>query len=352
MFKLFKRYPIVTILIFLCFLSAFLALFNGADLIAKAEESVLKEIQYGYSNEVIMMVETEKDLDLLDFLRFEQSVDKCNVYLENLGFYCDEGTGFYLPQVVLFSNEPIPYPTLGKSRYVSKGTIWITDSEKAVNGKVYFHSGKVFLEVADVIDSAECEGLAATYVLNAEDYLKIFDEARYSNCISLRIGSNRVDVYETYANLKNAIEECFPQVYIYYLEPQRNTSVSSAFFSMEGILSALITAFAWINVAIISYYWVSIRRKEISVRKAYGATNFEIVRLLLSEALRLIGLSSFLALSIQLLIRFAEGESVSLVELVTVSGIYLAVIAASSIVSILIPLWFVNKIQPAKGVRG
>lgn len=308
-----------------------------------------KEIKYGYQNEVRMYIESVEDMDMQEILDLNYQIDDCNVYIDNLCFYFDECEDVFCPEVLLCQNEKLPYPTKKGSSKISKDEILIPSNIVLDGNEVSIHGCR--FRICDEIDVVQFEGLQDYFVLRAEDYFRAFEEEKKAKTMQLKICSNKVDVYGTYNELKEIIQEIYPNSHIYHDDIERNMSIFSGLFSGKTILGLLLYLFASINVMIISFYWVNVRKREVAIRKAYGATNREIIVLLLKEMLFIITISAFIAFLTQMLIQFIKGNGVILSNWVMISLFYLMMIIIAAFISILIPIRYVLRIQPAEGVK-
>ena len=147
------------------------------------------------------------------------------------------------------------------------------------------------------------------------------------------------------------IQKKYPNSYISYDEIERNSTIFSGLFSGKTILGLLLYLFALLNVMIISFYWVNVRKREVAIRKAYGATNQEIIVLLLKEMLIIITISAVIAFLIQMLIQVIMRNGVMFSDWIMISLFYLGMVIMAALVSILIPMRYILKIQPAEGVK-
>ncbi len=344
-----KKYLTISILIIVCFLSAFFLLFNGFFSIVQAERNVKKEIRYGYQNEVRMYIESIEDMNISNLLILEDQIEKCNVYIDNLCIYFTECAHVFCPEVLLCQNEQLPYPTIkGSSKIPQKG-ILVSDNIEIKGDELSIH-GCVF-KIFDKIDTEQYEGLKDYFVLTGEDYFQVFEEGNMTKTIELRICSNKVDIYETYIKLKSMIQEIYPKSYIRYVEGERNSNIFTGLFSGKAILGMLLYLFALINVMIISFYWISVRKREIGIRKAYGATNQEIIFLLLKEMLFIITISAILAFGIQVIIQMVIRNGMVLSEWMKIALFYLGTIMVAALVAIVVPVRYILRIHPAEGIK-
>lgn len=344
-----KRYMTISILIIVCFLSAFFSLFHGFSSIIQAEQNVKKEIKYGYQNEVRMYIESIEDMNIEDILILGYQIENCNIYIDDLRFYFNECEDVFCPEVLLCQNENLPYPT-------KKGRCEISENEILIPSNIVIDSDEIRIhgyrfQICDEIDTVQYEGLKDYFVLQAEDYFRAFEQEKITKTIQLKICSNKVDIYDTYIKLKEMIQKKYPNSYISYDEIERNSTIFSGLFSGKTILGLLLYLFALLNVMIISFYWVNVRKREVAIRKAYGATNQEIIVLLLKEMLIIITISAVIAFLIQMLIQVIMRNGVMFSDWIMISLFYLGMVIMAALVSILIPMRYILKIQPAEGVK-
>lgn len=60
-------------------------------------------------------------------------------------------------------------------------------------------------------------------------------------------------------------------------------NVFSGSMNVENIYFVGLFLFALINTVVISYYWVVVRKREIAIRKAFGANDSRIIGLMMGE---------------------------------------------------------------------
>lgn len=346
----FKRHFTISILIILCFLSSFFALFNGFYAIVEAENNMKKEIRYGYQNEVIMYINSIETMDISDLLGMAHEIDTCNIYIEDLRIHFEECDYLYCPQVLLCQNEKLPYPTKNGAGKIPQNGILISDNI-VHDGDGQLSTHEYTFKICDEIDTEKYIGLSNLFVLNAEDYFRAFEDEKISNNIVLRFCSNKVDLYNTYQSFKDMIQEKYPYSHIFYEEGERNSSIFTGLFSGKTLLGVLLYLFALINVMIISFYWVNARKREVGIRKAYGATNQEIIILLLKEILIIIAVSAIIAFLIQTMIQIFVRNGFEFSEWMRVALFYLGTIVITALVSILVPVRYILKIHPAEGIK-
>ena len=348
MIKVFKRYTVVSIMILLCFFSAFVALCNGLLATAQASDIIKTENEYVYTEEIKLSIRVTKSITTDELLQLTDKIEKCNIYLDSMIIYFDEIGNAYCPDVLLKQNEPLSLPTSKKFiRIPDNGIIvpsWVVNDELTIHGK-NFH----------VIEKMDCDRypfIVDSFTLNSVDYFSAFpDVLNEKNEISLRISSNTSDVYEMYSHIKEIIAEIIPEAVVFGRKTDSKVSIFQSALSMENIISTGLFLFALINTVIISYYWVVVRKREIAIRKAFGATDFSIMRLVTTELLKIIGIAALLASITQVLMWIIQSNSISFYNsIVLIMGMLIAITLATFI-AMIVPVRIILNIQPSEGVK-
>lgn len=348
MIKILKRYTGVSVMILLCFFSAFMALCNGLMATAQAGDRIKRENQYAYMEELMAYIRLPEEVGETQVLTLCSDVDGCNVYLENMLIYFEEIDGAYRPDLILKQNEPLSLPTRRAVNTMPQGTL-ITSSKVpgetlTIHGKRFSITQKMDHEVYPFVENA--------FVLRADDYFEAFPDAlKGQGEISLRIAANRGSVEEAYKEIEKKLQEVLPGASIFGAKSDTKNTIFQSAVSMENLVSVGLFLFAGINVVVISGYWVMVRRREIAIRKAFGEGNLRIIRLMAGELLKLIGAAALVAGSLQLLIWQVQGSEISLVEAaILVGGLLFAVIPAI-LLAMVVPAGHILRIQPSEGVK-
>lgn len=353
MIKIFKRYAGVSTMILLCFFSAFLALCNGLMSTAKASDLIKTENRYAYLEELKMSIRAAESITAEEILRIAEGAEKCNIYLDTamdsaMVVYFDEISGIYSPDVVLKQNEPLSLPPPGDVSVISDNGI--VTSTLISGDYLTVHGNKI--RIIEKTDHEKYPFTANSFTLNGADYFAAFPDAlNDKNEIALRILSNRSDVAEAYSHIKDRVTEVLPGAVVYGNKINSQADVFQAAVTMENMISIGLFLFALINTVIISYYWVIVRRREIAIRKAFGASNFRVIKLMTGELLKLIGAAALFALAVQAVVWMICDDEFSLADSgISVVGLLIAVTAAV-IVTMIVPVRFILNIQPSEGVK-
>lgn len=350
MLKVFKRYTVVSVLIVLCFFSAFISLCNGLLSVAQADKLIRRENQYACASEIQATIHVAEDMTPDTLLRLMDHIRTCNVYLENMEIYFDEIDSVYRPNVVLCQNEKLSLPTDRPDLEIPEGSVIAPSSTTGGRGQLSIH-GQEF-SVYDTMDDDAYPFVSGLFVLNANDYFKAFPEALHGLYeITLRITSNEDDAYAAFAQIRTNLQEEVPKAAIHATETAESDNIFQILLSEENLFSADLFLFALINTLIISYYWITVRRREIAIRKAFGADNRSVIRLVSGELLQLIGLAALAAIVVQGLIWLTRGNSLDVREALLIAGGLLLSIAIAVMIAMAVPIHFILRIQPSEGVE-
>ena len=350
MLKILKRYSVVGVLIILCFFSAFIALCDGLLSTVQASKLIQKENQYAYGNELQATIRTAKAISPKTLLKLMNSVNTCNIYLENMEIYFDQIDRVYRPDIILQQNEILSLPTTKNVSNLPAGFLIASTSNADGQDELSIH-GKTF-SIFDKMDAEEFPFITGTFVINAADYFEVFPEALSDKKeITLRIASSENDVYSAYSQIQKNMQKLLPEAKIYNSDIVSTNSVFQSILSQENLISLGLFLFALINAIIISYYWVVVRRREIAIRKAFGASNFSVISLMAGELLKLIGLSAALALAVQVLVWTVQGNNIGIQGSIFMIVILLLSITIAVIVAMIVPVRYILKIQPSEGVK-
>lgn len=350
MFKIIRRHFTVSVLIILCFYSAFIALLNGIISITFINNQIKLENKYAYVNELTTTIKFVDVISKDDLFELANYVENCNVYIENMEIYFEEIDNVYRPDIILSQNETLSLPTNSKIEEIPKSSI-IAPKPNVNDMKMLTAFGEK-LNIYDTIDTIEYPFVSGLFILNANDYFEINDKALLQrNELTIRIASNEYDVYLEFLNLKRLMEENIPNINIDIPYVTQNSSIFDNLLTQENLISILLFLFALINTTIISYYWVMIRRREISIRKAFGASNFFVVKLMSKELSNLISLSAFGATITQIFLWYIQGNTFDMQDYFFMIIVTMFSIILSVIITMIIPMFQILKIQPAMGVK-
>ena len=103
-----KRYKVVSIFIIICFLSAFIALYNGITATNKINEQIAAQNEYKYTySETIMINFNDSKINYEDLKLVVKDIDYSNVFITDLSLYLDQTSVTHYPQIILKQNEKL-----------------------------------------------------------------------------------------------------------------------------------------------------------------------------------------------------------------------------------------------------
>lgn len=350
MFGVMKRYSIVALLVFFCFFSAFLALCNGLLATSRTSSLIRERNQYAYNSELRIFINSPDSLSTDTLFQLVDSVEQCNIYVENMRIYFDEVEGLFKPKVILQQNESLSLPALKNMDTLPEKSIIISSNIASKLNDLNIHGEK--FSIYDKIDVSRYPYATGIIDINAEDYFRVFPDALDGMTdISLTIATNKANVYTAYQQIEDNAEKISSDLNIFSSEVKTTQNVFTGSLTSENLISIGLFLFALINTLIISYYWVIVRRHEIAIIKAFGAGNAQIIKLMMSEFARIISLSAVFAVLVQCSVWKLQGYSIRLSDSVfLITGLLLSISVASFVVMI-IPVRIILNIQPSEGVK-
>lgn len=348
--KILKRYPTVAAMIILCFFSAFIALCNGLLTMSQTSNLIQLKNQYAYQSEIRITLRTSETITIDQLHQIVSNVDECNVIVENMRIYFAEIDGLYCPDVVLCQNEPLSIPTTNEISKIQEGEI-IGASNTVGDNTSLNCKGKSFV-LCDIMDVEQYDFVRSLFVINAADYFSIFPNALMENDeVTLKVSSNKYDVYDTYAQIRANTIAHFPNAIIRGSELENQKDIFQNTLSQETILSTGLYLFAILNSTLISYYWIVVRKREIAIRKAFGATNFSVASLMFRELMILIGFAAVLASVVQIIIWVLQDNILNVYNYFHIAIILLGAIILAVIIAVIVPVKYILSIQPSEGVK-
>lgn len=350
LFKTIRRYSVVSILIISCFLSAFIALFNGVTTSLQTNQLIKLQNKYSYLNEVRVSISFSQPITLSELIKLVDGVSSSNIMLNNMTIYFDQINSVYRPQVILVHNEPLSIPSSKELSDLPDQTI--VASKSVLNNNNYLSVNGVDYTIFNTLDDTSYPFTKGLFILNGVDYFKAFPDATNDiQQIELTIASNKDNVYSAYTKIKDNLKYLNVQSQIFNSDIQTQTSVFQSMLNQENLLAIGLFIFALLNTSIISYYWITVRRYEIAVRKAFGHTNTSIAKLLFFELLNLITFAAITCLAIQFSLSFFQSSALNISEYLLLFSIFVIAIFITIIISMIVPLKYILKIQPSEGVK-
>lgn len=344
-----KRYKVVSIFIIICFLSAFIALYNGITATNKINEQIAAQNEYKYTySETIMINFNDSKINYEDLKLVVKDIDYSNVFITDLSLYLDQTSVTHYPQIILKQNEKLSVPYKETISKLEENNVII--SNKVTKEMVVSSSNKT-LKVYARLDDEKYSFLKGTIIIGAKDYFELMEEPFEDNILTLNIASNEKDVYSASEQIKSSIKEKYQNVDFYTLDSTNNENLFRSGITGQSVIFMGLFIFALLNTTIISYYLVFVRKREIAIRKAFGFTNIRIIKMLMKDIGELVILSAFTGIVIQLLIDTVITSNFSINNYITLLLPMLICIVISILVATIVPMKFVLKIDPSEGVK-
>lgn len=344
-----KRYKVVSIFIIICFLSAFIALYNGVTATNKIIKQLneMNEYQYTYSEEVMVNFKNYT-IKYDDLIKMVSNIKEGNISLNGLSLFLDQTSVTHYPEIILKQNEDLLIPYKENINNLPENYIIIANNITKEN-KVS-SNGKT-LNVYALLDSDKYSFIKGKIIIGVKTYFEILQNTIVENTLNLTFSSNKQSVYSSVKELEKYIENNYPNAEIYTLETTNNEKIFQSSISGQSIISIGLFIFALLNTMIISYYLVFVRKKEIAIRKAFGFTNFRIIKMLMKDIGVLVILSAGIAIILQLFIDLVIIKQFNFYNYITLLFPMLICIVVSVLVAVIVPIRFVLKIDPAEGVK-
>lgn len=164
---------------------------------------------------------------------------------------------------------------------------------------------------------------------------------------------NKGDIINQYKILKDNISTFDSSANIQAIDIENDSSYMANNFNSNFILAVLIYLCSLINSLNISYYWINNRKQEIGIRKAFGETNFQIIRILFNEIFIICLLSSIISLSIQIIMGFFVEQVWKYKLMLSFNNIVVALgfVIISSVITIIVPSYKIIKMCPKESIN-
>lgn len=352
--KKYIRYPISSIYMVLGYIIGFVAIFNGLAIYNYCGnyEKEVNQYKYRYNKELIINMVDENAL--IDMKMFMLS-NKYNYYIkDNVCVFFNKNKENRIIDVLLNVNEETNYcfieGRLPNKKEIREGKNVIAIG-KGIKDQTYIVENKRYIDIYSI--PYEVVGILGTSMSKAQDYKVV----TYYNCldnrsktkinlneICLSISSNneKIDIteLEKYCEMNKSLE----------LKVADNEVLESSLLSddkLRGNFYILIFVFSIVNCMIICEFWIHQRRREIAVRKAYGYSNIQVIKLISMSMFKIVMISCVLGYILQVCIsRIMEGQGIyfkwSVRNIVNV----FCLILLTTVISMVVPIYKIIKRTP------
>lgn len=346
---IFKRYLNISLLIIACFGSSFIALFEGLQAISMARRGADDMYIYGYKNSIIMDISSAYLFKPDDLLKIGEVVSDCNVILEDMYVFFDGSDEvFYDPIILLAQNEELPVPMDIKVDKLEDGCIFAPIS--CVGGHENVFIRKEPLAIQGRIDDSNHYSNEMRYTMNARTYFTHYADEFDGYNFSIRISSNTHETYDQCSVIEEQLRRVSPHFQIQYYEAKSDRNLLNFVEDDSLLISILLYLFALVNANIITFYWIIARKREIAIRKAFGASKLSIWGKLYWELFSVIGCSAAIVLTVGILVHTFINDILTIADYLFFTLGYIFFVLLATFISLLAPTHRLVSADPIEGV--
>lgn len=275
-----KKYSVFTIIIFFA-VSLFIALINNS---IQASYNVIKETNMLHTDNAFQFKITQFDNALDDkFFQCIKSLNNIVIEKNNINY------NTYFGKAIYFSNTMIFTPTLMNGRFISKndfsgksrviviGKNLINEQQKLGNEKYIILNNHKYLVVGVMGYANKSSVFDNTFYINFGKDLDIDNASFIIDGLNSRVN---------YSKLKNSVRKINNKIKLDIVESENlKSSFSSIIFDKSYlIVVGLLTILTLIlNVVNTTNYYITGKKKEIGVRRAFGASKFQVCKRIIIE---------------------------------------------------------------------
>ena len=348
----FTRYKRASFFIIIIFFCAFIALFDGLLYISKCMELENITEDYKYKNEDLfeLVLGCEASPDMI--LSLADGIDRGNIIIRGPFVYFDEVKYANLSDIILLQNEDLKIPTDTGIKRIGEREIIIPSDTDIAGDRIICRGNE--LEVTGIVDAEKTRKAMNRFYLRAEDYFTSFEENLTMRYVDIYVQSDaeNEEYQKIISKLKDNIAENINTATLLPLDNEQGSEVIYSALQDRGtVYSALLYLFSLVNCLTISFYWISVRRREIAIRKAFGANNRLVIKIILTEMFSLFSVALLGALTVQTIIYHVSGGLTNPAEYLRIIMGYLLLLFISTGISLIIPLFVINRVSPLKAVK-
>ena len=279
--------------------------------------------------------------------------DKGIIRLQGILLYRNQLEVPGLTDILMCQNEPLNYPVLGgklpeTDREVTVPTVILGRKQIAdavfENGEYYYELEGVKCKVCAILGSENSElfdyNMILYYKGMEEELNSVIDKA---DTIEIMIESNQTEAQTIFEMISQQVREKTEQVMlgagssVIVMDEQRVSGDSTYYL--------VIFLFCFVNIIIVSEYWIKRRYGEIAVRKIFGYSNRKIYALLYRDMIINVSIAVLIAIAVQAGLQCAFGEYLTIYE--SQFGFYLLYsvmfIFLLSALIMIYPFWLLQK---------
>ena len=166
LFRLFKRYRLIFMFIFVSFFCAFLSLCSGIISVMSIQNEMKIQSEYAYKYEIEVKIYNNHDISGGNLHNICSEFDNFNVYLEEKEIVFEEIDNVYIPDIILVQNEPLSLPDKYKKGSLPQKSI-IAPSNCAKGLKKLTLKGFEF-SIYRILDVEKYPFLSGTYSISRD----------------------------------------------------------------------------------------------------------------------------------------------------------------------------------------
>ena len=347
------RYKLSAVCMLIGFCTAYLCFWGGnkVSYILNQEEIDRQVSAFRYRQGVVLTIIEDEDV-ILDFIN-----EKCNATIINLTTWYDSEKVERLMDVVIHQAEESKYHIVSgrfpnteelKSgeRVVVLGRRHKANTYKRgneeytiIDGEEYKVTGYIKAEKSVIYDYK----VLLFYPCIGENIRNYIMNIAKTMGIGIYLESEHHNVSQTFMEINRSLAR---RCYIMKedgIEPFEATEISTINY---GRNLYLVYVYCIITVVIIMQLWLLERKKEISIRRAYGYTRIDIIKVLIIDLFRLIFISTVICIVIQIIIEsIVRDGNWELQHIILQMGVALLYILITGMVVSVYPVYMIMKRQ-------
>ena len=363
-------HPISSTIIILGYFVSLFIISMGVSVINQTWQNVI-DISNGVPNhELPVDFQFSKDIDFNAFLsKIKESKSALDIHLLGINASINNKYGFVISSEV-FTKRPEWVPPCIEGAYFNSdmvnsnekialiGKNFINETNKQGNDR-YIDINGINYKVVGVMGRKDSQSLWDNDIIVPfdsvpENALNLYKDSLNYSFIFKKNGDTPYKDVQTILDYSKEIDK---NVKINLVIPRDLDALNAQFWNESRpvlILIGITLLLAIVNVMHISYYWIFQRKKEIGIRKAYGANNLKIFLMLYAEMTFLILIAAILALLlhflISLFIKEIFGYSISISVVNLVFGVLVSFICG--FITSVIPMRSSLRIEPGILIKG
>lgn len=353
------RYPLSTVYLIVGLIIAFLMLFDGLTIYKQVTKDTKENRKMQYLETTEVMIDN-LDNAKMDF-NMLKSKQKVNINIVSEG-YVDGVEGNVRIDVVM-QEKVKPRLAMEQGRMPNADEIeegkpvlairsnlqeYVVDKD----GKEYINLSGAEYEVVGIIRNKDSNANIMVYGECLDS--KMVKHILEMNSFKLVMNSESENTYEAYKEIKENLIRKSPAIEIAAYQRDNNVdALSYAMNNTEASVVLFIYLFSIANCVIISEFWIEQRRVEVAIKKAFGFSNFKLVKDIFREMLINCVLAGtacyFVQLGISKIIGYASGYVIK----ADIKEILLMVVftIVTTVIIILFPVWQIIRIAPAQAIK-